>query len=175
MIKLKQLLKETFIGDKWYPAHTQESLKWVLSQENVPIYPKTIEKLIGQVPVTAFHMTGPEYIPKVAGVVGKKKSLSTFDQVAADSPLAKGKGIQTGSGGIVFQVEGFLLARAQSDLASVPDKTGRRWLESRKVFGDSEFVRRAAKKNKKLYTRDEWYDMEQDIQDEIKDKNPDAR
>ena len=48
MIKLKQLLKETFIGDKWYPAHTQESLKWVLSQENVPIYPKTIEKLIGQ-------------------------------------------------------------------------------------------------------------------------------
>lgn len=175
MIKLKQLLKETFIGDKWYPAHTQESLKWVLSQENVPIYPKTIEKLIGQVPVTAFHMTGPEYIPKVAGVVGKKKSLSTFDQVAGDSPLAKGKGIQTGSGGIIFQVEGFLLARAQSDLASVPDKTGRRWLESRKVFGDSEFVRRAAKKNKKLYTRDEWYDMEQDIQDEIKDKNPDLR
>ena len=84
MIKLKDLLKESMYAgtlnhSKWYPAHTQESLKWVLSQENVPIYPKTIEKLIGQVPVTAFHMTGPEYIPKVAGVVGKKKSLSLLN------------------------------------------------------------------------------------------------
>ncbi len=91
MIKLKQLLKETFIGDKWYPAHTQESLKWVLSQENVPIYPKTIEKLIGQVPVTDFHITGQEYIPKVAVVVGKKKSISKFDKVDAYSPFDKGK------------------------------------------------------------------------------------
>ena len=64
-------------------------MKWVLSQENVPIYPKTIEKLIGQVPVTGVSYDRTEYIPKVGGVVGKKKSLSTFDQVVGTLHWAK--------------------------------------------------------------------------------------
>ena len=63
MIKLKDLLNETMYGsnlnDKWYPAHTKDALSWTLTHNYVPIYPKTMEKVIGKIPINAFHVTGP--------------------------------------------------------------------------------------------------------------------
>ena len=62
MIKLKDLLNERMYGkqlnDKFYPAHSREALSWSLTHDYVPIYPKTMESIIGKVPVDAFHVTG---------------------------------------------------------------------------------------------------------------------
>ena len=66
MIKLKDLLHESvYLGqmkDEWYPAHTKDALSWTLTQDYVPIYPKTMEKVIGKLPIESFHVTSPYHI-----------------------------------------------------------------------------------------------------------------
>ena len=69
------------------------------------------------------------------GVLASKKSLSTFTMTNAEEKLAKGGGIQT-KGGIIFYLEGHLLAQRTIDFDTVPDKQGRRWVDSYNVFGD---------------------------------------
>ena len=133
MIKLKELLNESsYVGelkyDKWYPAHTRGALKWTLTQDYVPLYPKQIERLFGKVPINSFHVTSPQNLSTIKDIIGKKKSISTFTQAGKGSNVAKGRGVQTGSGGVVFYVEGLLLGRRWQDFYTVPDRTGRRWV-----------------------------------------------
>ena len=45
---------EDWIDDKWYPAHTRKTLDWVLNQKTIPIYPKSMERIIGKIPITSF-------------------------------------------------------------------------------------------------------------------------
>ena len=68
-------------------------------------------------------------------VLTSKKSLSTFTMTNKDEKLAKGGGIQT-KGGIIFYIEGNLLAQRTIDFDTVPDKQGRRWVDSFNVFGN---------------------------------------
>jgi len=68
-------------------------------------------------------------------VLTSKKSLSTFTMTNKEEKLAKGGGIQT-KGGIIFYLEGHLLAQRTIDFDTVPDKQGRRWVDSYNVFGD---------------------------------------
>jgi hypothetical protein len=95
--------------------------------------------------------------------------MSTFTRAGKDSQLAKAKGIQT-EGGVVFWIEGTLLARKYIDMQSEPDKTGRRWISSQIVFGDSTLVYKAAKR-KKIPDRDEWRDFEWDTKDRLMKKH----
>ncbi len=169
MIKLKDLLMEDWIDDKWYPAHTRKTLDWVLMRRSIPIYPKTMEKIIGKIPITAFHVTTLNHLNNVTRLLGSKKSMSTFTRAGKDSQLAKAKGIQT-EGGVVFWIEGTLLARNYIDMQSEPDKTGRRWISSNIVFGDSNKVFYAAKR-KKIPDRDEWRDFEWDTKDRLMKKH----
>ena len=169
MIKLKNLLMEDWIGDKWYPAHTQTALKRVLPQTDIPIYPKAMEKIIGKIPVTSFHVTTLDHLDNVKKILGSKKSFSTFTRAGKDSQLAKGKGIQT-DGGVIFWLEGTLLARKYMDVQSVPDKTGRRWISSQIVFGDPMMVKSAAKR-KKIPDSEAWMEYEWDVQDEMREKH----
>ena len=169
MIKLKDLLMEDWIDDKWYPAHTKKTLKWVLMQRDIPIYPKSMERIIGKIPITSFHVTTLSHLENVKKLLGSKKSMSTFTRAGKDSQLAKGKGIQT-DGGVVFWLEGTLLARNYIDLQSVPDKTGRRWISSTIVFGDPMMVKSAAKR-KKIPDFDEWRDYEWEVKDEMMEKH----
>ena len=169
MIKLKNLLMEDWIGDKWYPAHTQTSLKRVLPQTDIPIYPKAMEKIIGKIPITSFHVTTLDHLDNVKKILGSKKSFSTFTRAGKDSQLAKGKGIQT-DGGVIFWLEGTLLARKYMDVQSVPDKTGRRWISSQIVFGDPMMVKSAAKR-KKIPDSEAWMEYEWDVQDEMREKH----
>ena len=168
MIKLKDLLLEDWIDDKWYPAHTRKTLDWVLNQKTIPIYPKSMEKIIGKIPITSFHVTTLNHLDNVTRLLGTKKSLSTFTRAGKDSQLAKGKGIQT-EGGVIFWIEGTLLARKYIDMQSEPDKTGRRWISSNIVFGDSTLVYKAAKR-KKIPDRDEWRDYEWEVKDKMQKK-----
>ena len=172
MIKLKELINETMAmsplkHDQWYPAHTRDALQWTLTQNYVPLYPKQIENLFGKIPVNAFHATSPQSIESVSKILGKKKSISTFTKANKSSGLAKGRGVQTGSGGVVFYVEGLLLGRKAEDFDTVPDRTGRRWVMGHHVFGTgSQLVRNVIKKAG-LPDYGEWRDIEDEIVDEV--------
>jgi len=174
MIKLKELINETMAmsplkHDQWYPAHTRDALQWTLTQNYVPLYPKQIENLFGKIPVNAFHATSPQSIESVSKILGKKKSISTFTKANKSSGLAKGRGVQTGSGGVVFYVEGLLLGRKAEDFDTVPDRTGRRWVQGHHVFGTgSQLVRNVIKKAG-LPDYGEWRDIEDEIVDEVED------
>ena len=169
IIKLKDLLMEDWIEDKWYPAHTKSALKRVLFHDDIPIYPKSMEKIIGKIPITSFHVTTLQHLDHVTRLLGTKKSISTFTRAGKDSQLAKGKGIQT-DGGVIFWIEGTLLARKYIDMQSEPDKTGRRWLSSTVVFDDPYLVASAAKR-KKIPGREAWRDFEWDTKDKLMKKH----
>ena len=157
--------------DEWYPAHTRDALTWTLTQNYVPLYPKQIESLFGKIPVNSFHTTSPQNIQSVSKILGKKKSISTFTKANKSSGLAKGRGVQTGSGGVVFYVEGLLLGRKAEDFDTVPDRTGRRWVMGRHIFdGDNMIVRKAIQKAK-LPDYAGWREIEDEVVAEVED-NP---
>ncbi len=180
MVKLKELINEIYAmtqmkHDEWYPAHTRDALQWTLTQNYVPLYPKQIESLFGKIPVNAFHSTSPQNIESVSKILGKKKSISTFTKANKSTGLAKGRGVQTGSGGVVFYVEGLLLGRKAEDFDTVPDRTGRRWVMGHHVFGTgSQLVRNVIKKAG-LPDYAEWREIEDEIVGEVEDdpKNDD--
>ena len=175
MIKLKDLINESramtpLKHDEWYPAHTRDALSWTLTQNYVPLYPKQIENLFGKIPVNSFHVTSPQNIKSIASILGKKKSISTFTKANKSSQLAKGRGVQTGSGGVIFYVEGLLLGRKAEDFDTVPDRTGRRWVMGLHVFGDNMIVRSAVQKAG-LPDYEKWNEIESKVEQRI-ENNP---
>jgi len=131
MIKLKDLLVEkggqVKLDGKTYPAWTKEVMDYVLKGDNVPLTTGIVDKVLGKkIPVNAFHATDIKNIKFVKNVLGNKKAISAFTRMGIDSKLATGGGIQT-TGGIVFHVQGNLLARKIRDMATGADKQGRRW------------------------------------------------
>ena len=146
MIKLKDLLKEStyapskqagpsWIDNEWYPAHTKSVLNWVRQKDMIPLTPSVVEKALGQkIPIKSFHITGPDGIRQLKYVLNRKKAISTFTATHEDESLAKGRGVQTGMGGIICYVEGHLLAKKSMDFDTVPDKQGRRWVSAYQVF-----------------------------------------
>ena len=71
-----------------------------------------------------FHLTDFNGIEKLSKMQGKKKSISAFYNI---DPARIDYGIQT-EGGYVLELDADVLAAAPDDIASMPDKTGRRWL-----------------------------------------------
>ena len=157
--------------DEWYPAHTRDALSWTLTQNYIPLYPKQIENLFGKIPVNSFHTTSPQNIQSVSKILGKKKSISTFTKANKSSGLAKGRGVQTGSGGVVFYVEGLLLGRKAEDFDTVPDRTGRRWVMGHHVFGGDYMILRKAIQKAKLPDYAGWREIEDEVVAEVED-NP---
>jgi len=133
MIKLKDLLTEggprTWKGDG--PAWEESTLENVM-EYNIPLSVKFFKKLLGDIPISTFHMTDFKGLAKLKRLQGKKKSISTFNATTRDSDLSKGKGIQT-EGGILLHLTGNLLAASISDMDSQPDESGRRWISSNKL------------------------------------------
>lgn len=152
------------MNDEWYPAHTKDALSWTLTQDYVPLYPKQVESLFGKVPVNAFHVTDPHNISSVASVLGKKKSISTFTKANKSSQLAKGRGVQTGSGGVIFYIEGLLLGRRWQDFDTMPDRTGRRWVRGFHIFDGHHMIVKTAIKKAKLHDYDSWKDLEWEME-----------
>ena len=81
------------------------------------IWPDTIRS-------KAFHLTDFAGVHKLKKMQGGKKSISAFYNI--EDHILNG-GIRT-QGGYVVEIEGDVLAAAPDDIASQPDKTGRRWL-----------------------------------------------
>ena len=67
---------------------------------------------------------------------------------------------------MVFYVEGLLLGRKAEDFDTVPDRTGRRWVQGHHIFGDPMIVRKAIEKAK-LPDYGEWREIEDKIVDEV--------
>jgi hypothetical protein len=131
MIKLKDLLNEI----AW-----KDSTLMLSAQRKIPISAPIMKKVIGDIDVSSFHITDIKNVGKLKSLVGKKKSISTFNAYGAEaSELKHGIGIQT-KGGILVSVEGKLLASSVSDIMSQPDEAGRRWVADYtfgKMFGNT--------------------------------------
>ena len=148
----------TWIDNEWYPAHTKTVLNYVRRGEYIPLTPATVEKALGKkIPVKSFHITGPEGIGKIKTILNRKKSISTFTATHESESLAKGRGVQTGMGGIICYVEGHLLAQRSMDFDTTPDKQGRRWVSAWHVFDKDKMIWTNALKAAKIdYESIDW-------------------
>jgi len=174
MIKLKDLLTEEWLTHKgktmWFPAHTKPTMDMISMRDHIAMYPTQMEKMFGKQPISSFHVTAPDHLGKLGSIIGKKKSISSFTRANNDSPLAKGRGIQTGQGGIIFYMKGTLLAKRWMDFDTLPDKTGRRWIAGHYIAGDRQTFTKAyekagiPKKREKLF--DKIYDIKKKYEEQ---------
>ena len=119
MIKLKDILKEV--------AWERDTLDFA-AMRKIPISAPIMKKVIGDIDVSSFHITDIKNVSKIKSLVGKKKSISTFNTYGANaSELKHGVGIKT-KGGILLSLEGKLMASNAADIMSSPDESGRRWI-----------------------------------------------
>ena len=74
---------------------------------------------------TVFHVTNGICLDKLKKLQNRKKSISAFFNMDADTME---HGIQ-GGGGLVVEMDANIIMSSKGDLMSMPDKTGRRWVE----------------------------------------------
>ena len=89
------------------------------------IWPETIRSKV-------FHVTDYDGVKNLKRMQGGKKSISAFYNLAPDRI---DYGIQS-EGGYIVEMEADVLASAPDDIASQPDKTGRRWLTLSMILGE---------------------------------------
>ena len=96
-----------------------------LKDVRIPLSPSIFKRLWPKaVRSTAFHVTDYDGVAKLKKMQGKKRSISAFYNMDYDMISY---GIRT-EGGYVVELEGDVLAAAPDDIASAPDKSGRRWI-----------------------------------------------
>ena len=96
-----------------------------LKDVRIPLSPSIFKRLWPKaVRSTAFHVTDLMGVQKLKKMQGKKRSISAFYNMDYDMISY---GIRT-EGGYVVELEGDVLAAAPDDIASAPDKSGRRWI-----------------------------------------------
>jgi len=98
----------------------------VVPNMKIPLTSKTMSWIFNvQLPrVTVFHVTSGIGFEKLIRLQNKKKSISAFFNMTADYI---DQGIKT-EGGVVVELDANILMSSKSDILSLPDKTGRRWV-----------------------------------------------
>ena len=98
-----------------------------ISQMKIPLTSKTMTWIFNvQLPrVTVFHVTNGIGLGNLKKLQNKKKSISAFFNMHASFIDS---GIKT-EGGLVAELDANILMSSKSDIMSMPDKTGRRWVE----------------------------------------------
>ena len=93
----------------------------------IPLTSKTMTWIFNvQLPrVTVFHVTSGIGLKNLKRMQNKKKSISAFFNMNADYIDS---GIKT-EGGVVVELDANIIMSSKSDILSMPDKTGRRWVE----------------------------------------------
>ena len=93
----------------------------------IPLTSKTMSWIFNvQLPrVTVFHVTSGIGLKNLKRMQNKKKSISAFFNMNADYIDS---GIKT-EGGVVVELDANIIMSSKSDILSMPDKTGRRWVE----------------------------------------------
>ena len=98
-----------------------------ISSMKIPLTSKTMTWIFNvQLPrVTVFHVTNGIGLGNLKKLQNKKKSISAFFNMNADYIDS---GIKGGSG-VVAELDANIIMSSKSDVMSMPDKTGRRWVE----------------------------------------------
>ena len=98
-----------------------------ISSMKIPLTSKTMTWIFNvQLPrVTVFHVTSGIGLQNLIRLQNKKKSISAFFNMHASFIDS---GIKT-EGGLVAELDANILMSSKSDIMSMPDKTGRRWVE----------------------------------------------
>ena len=93
----------------------------------IPLSSSTMEWIFKvQLPrATVFHVTNIDGFKKLKRLQNKKKSISAFFNMDASTMES---GIQAG-GGVVAELDANIIMSSKGDLMSMPDNTGRRWVE----------------------------------------------
>ena len=124
---------------KTFKTYLKEEVAWLqstskmvfdfgeISQMKIPLTSKTMTWIFNvQLPrVTVFHVTNGIGLQNLKRLQNKKKSISAFFNMSADYIDS---GIKT-EGGLVAELDASIIMSSKSDILSMPDKTGRRWVE----------------------------------------------
>ena len=126
MKTFKGYLKED--APAWQSSTSQKIFDFgQMSNMQIPLTSSTMEWIFQvQLPrATVFHVTNGIGLGKLKRLQNKKKSISAFFNMDASTMDA---GIQ-GGGGLVVELDANIIMSSKGDLMSMPDKTGRRWVE----------------------------------------------
>ena len=126
MKSFKGYLKED--APAWQSSTSQKIFDFgQISHMQIPLTSSTMEWIFQvQLPrATVFHVTNAIGLGKLKRLQNKKKSISAFFNMDASTMEA---GIQ-GGGGLVVELDANIIMSSKGDLMSMPDKTGRRWVE----------------------------------------------
>ena len=126
MKSFKGYLKED--APAWQSSTSQKIFDFgQISHMQIPLTSSTMEWIFQvQLPrATVFHVTNGIGLGKLKRLQNKKKSISAFFNMDASTMEA---GIQ-GGGGLVVELDANIIMSSKGDLMSMPDKTGRRWVE----------------------------------------------
>jgi hypothetical protein len=124
---------------KSFQQHLKEEVAWQQSTSKmifdfgqtgnmkIPLSSKMMTWIFNvQLPrVTVFHVTNGIGLGNLKKLQNKKKSISAFFNMHASFIDS---GIKT-EGGLVAELDANILMSSKSDIMSMPDKTGRRWVE----------------------------------------------
>ena len=124
---------------KSFKGYIKEEVAWLqstskmvfdfgqISSMKIPLTSKTMTWIFNvQLPrVTVFHVTSGIGLKNLKRMQNKKKSISAFFNMNADYIDS---GIKT-EGGVVVELDANIIMSSKSDILSMPDKTGRRWVE----------------------------------------------
>ena len=96
-----------------------------LKDVKIPLSPAIFRRIWPKpVRTKVFHLTDGDGVPKVKKMQGGKRSISAFFNI---EPIVLDTGIKS-DGGFILEMIADILIASQDDLASQPDKTGRRWI-----------------------------------------------
>ena len=126
MKSFKGYLKED--APAWQSSTSQKIFDFgQISYMQIPLTSSTMEWIFQvQLPrATVFHVTNGIGLDKLKRLQNKKKSISAFFNMDASTMES---GIQ-GGGGLVVELDANIIMSSKGDLMSMPDKTGRRWVE----------------------------------------------
>ena len=91
----------------------------------IPLSPAIMRRIWPKpVRTTVFHLTDYDGLGKLKKMQGGKRSISAFFNI---DPYIISDGIKS-EGGYVAELKADILLASQDDVASQPDKTGRRWV-----------------------------------------------
>ena len=105
---------------------------------HLPLTPK-IAKALYDTKKTVFHITDPLRILDLKKLIKSKKSISSFSEMHRYK-LSDMGGVQT-SGGLLLQIEGNLVLSADTDIMSMPDEQGRRWISEDYMYDQNRFFK----------------------------------
>ena len=93
----------------------------------IPVSSAILDKVFpDKIRTTVFHVTDIKGGENLIKLQNGKKSVSAFFFMDTSYLM---QGIKSNNGGTIAELDGNVIVSAESDIMSMPDKTGRRWIE----------------------------------------------